>query len=112
MLTGLVQSYLSGTLHYHYWKVYRILLGLSVMLLFLAALEMPEIMPMGDHQGEVEDKEWQRWLQELFCCGEIVIIREKPNILVNCKHKGFLRKMNLIWFHKNFRCSNNILRDQ
>lgn len=47
--------------------------GLLVMVLFLAALEMPEAMPMADHQGEIEDEEWQRWLQELFCCGKIVV---------------------------------------
>ena len=72
LLTGLVQNYLSETLHYHYWKVHSIGGMLKeVIILLPAALEIPEVMPTADQQDGV-DKEWQRWLQELFCCGKLL----------------------------------------
>lgn len=49
-----------------------LLLG-NVMVLFPAALEIPEVVPTADEQGEGEDKEWQTWLQDLFCCGELIL---------------------------------------
>ena len=73
LLTGLVQNYLSETLHYHYWKVHSISEMLKkVIILLPAALEIPEVMPTADQQDGV-DKEWQRWLQELFCCGKLLV---------------------------------------
>lgn len=38
-----------------------------------AALQIPEVVPMVEQQGEGEDKDWQRWLQDLFNCGEMFI---------------------------------------
>jgi len=40
--------------------------------LFSAALEIPEVVPIIDQQDEGVDKEWQKWLQELFCCGKLL----------------------------------------
>ena len=48
----------------------------KVIVLFAAALEIPEVMPTVDQQGKGEDTEWQRWLQELFCCGKVIYIEE------------------------------------
>ena len=44
----------------------------KVTLSFSAALDIPEVMPTVDQQSEGTDKEWQTWLQELFCCGKLV----------------------------------------